>query len=93
LLEQTGRFDVKLCVNGFEAFKTVSEGFTKEPKDLFDLVLLDLNMPVIDGFEASLKIHNFFIKECLFKLTIVRKNLLPLLIACSANELTNELEK
>jgi len=38
--------------NGFEAVKIVSE----KPSDYFVAVILDINMPIMDGFEACIQI-------------------------------------
>jgi CheY-like chemotaxis protein len=29
------------------------------PIDFFDLIILDINMPIMDGWEACLRIHKF----------------------------------
>ncbi|WP_319381239.1 response regulator [Thiomicrorhabdus sp.] len=51
-LENLKRFglEVEVVSNGLEAVKAVQD-------QEFDLILMDLQMPVMDGFEAALKIH------------------------------------
>lgn len=51
LLEKWGFKKVVIATNGLEAFEEVLK--TAQPNmRRFDLILLDLNMPVIDGCEA-----------------------------------------
>jgi DNA-binding response OmpR family regulator len=40
-------FEVTTAINGHEAF----EHF-KRPNQIYDLIVLDLNMPISDGFET-----------------------------------------
>ncbi|MBF6057780.1 hybrid sensor histidine kinase/response regulator [Thiomicrorhabdus heinhorstiae] len=51
-VENLKRFglDIKVVSNGLEAVKVAQN-------EEFDLILMDLQMPVMDGFEAALKIH------------------------------------
>ena len=60
---------------------------------MFDLVILDLNVPISDGYEACKKIHSIYIDEekLLFSNKIDNKlnlNFLkefkPIIIACTA---------
>lgn len=44
--------------DGLEALESV----TSNPRDHFDLIVLDINMPVMDGFEACLNIGKHFAK-------------------------------
>ncbi len=53
LLTQHG-IDVELAQNGLEALEAVSQAMNKRP---FQLVLMDIQMPVMDGFTATEKIH------------------------------------
>ena len=41
-------FDVKTAENGLIALRLVMS----QPLDYFDVILLDINMPVMNGFEA-----------------------------------------
>ena len=51
--------DVVTAQNGQQAFEEVACR-TSDPMRMFDLVILDLNMPVTDGFEACRTIRNLF---------------------------------
>jgi len=62
---------VDIAENGEEAIKMFKE-------NRYDLVLMDLQMPIMDGFEASIKIREF--------------SKVPI-IALSANTSTNEIQK
>jgi CheY-like chemotaxis protein len=57
-------FNVEQAVNGLEAFNKVKE----HPKDYYDAILLDINMPIMDGVEASNKIHAFLEDEHLLSI-------------------------
>jgi CheY-like chemotaxis protein len=57
-LFQQVNFVVTTATNGFEAFNFVKDSL--ESKILFDLVVLDLNMPVMNGQEACRRIHKMF---------------------------------
>lgn len=61
--------------DGFEAIKAASE-------NNFDLILMDINMPNLDGFQASLKIREFNATIPIIALTATDKH-----------EIINELEK
>ena len=52
LLEESG-FEVACAVNGREAVDAVAE----HPTGYFDLILMDIQMPVMDGYEATLAIR------------------------------------
>lgn len=51
-------FVVETAQNGFEAFEIVQKNFYKGIP--FDLIILDLNMPIADGYEAIKNINNLF---------------------------------
>ena len=66
---------------------------------MFDLVILDLNMPISDGYEACKKIHSIYNDEekLLFSNKIDNKlnlNFLkefkPIIIACTAEVIDTE---
>ena len=42
--------------NGLQAVQIVSS----HPRDHFDAIILDINMPIMDGYEASLLISQYF---------------------------------
>ena len=57
--------DVTTAINGHQAFEILS----KQTEDnLFDLVILDLNMPISDGFETCKNIVKFFKDKGIFKI-------------------------
>ncbi len=47
-----GPFDIDVVSNGREAFKAVK-------REKFDLIMMDLRMPEMDGFETAMAIRNF----------------------------------
>lgn len=49
-------FTVDIVINGLEAFKKV----TSQEPDYYKVILLDINMPIMDGLEALQKINAFF---------------------------------
>jgi len=51
-LEQQG-YEVFGAPNGLEAVRLIH-------KDVFDLILLDVNMPVLNGLDGMLRIQDFF---------------------------------
>ena len=67
-------FDVVKARNGFEAFEKAAEAmqFTqqnikqivdqwdKTSFEMFDVIILDLNMPISDGYEACKKISQMY---------------------------------
>lgn len=46
-------------MNGSEALEKVQNFYQKE-KQYFDLIFMDVNMPIMDGFEAIDKIRTFY---------------------------------
>lgn len=56
MLFKINNFEVVAAQNGHEAFEKVEKSFIKDDhgnyQGLFDLIVLDLNMPISDGFEA-----------------------------------------
>ena len=57
--------DVTTAINGHQAFEILS----KQTEDnLFDIVILDLNMPISDGFETCKNIVKFFKDKGIFKI-------------------------
>jgi len=48
-------FEIEVAENGLQALQLV----TSCDIDYFDIVLMDLNMPIMDGFEACKRIHAY----------------------------------
>jgi two-component system sensor histidine kinase/response regulator len=48
-------FDIKTASNGLQALEIVQ----LHPIDYFDAILLDINMPVMNGFDACKEIFQF----------------------------------
>ena len=46
-------FEVMIAENGLEAYDAVQA----KPKNYFDVILLDINMPIMDGFQTMDKIR------------------------------------
>lgn len=63
-------FDVTLAQNGHEAFEEVEKTFIKDEEgfysNLFDLIILDLRMPITDGFEAIESILDLYKEKASF---------------------------
>ena len=61
-------FDVVVAQNGHEAFEEIQNTLrkfqdpncTESERQLFDLVVLDLNMPISDGYETCKNIVNLY---------------------------------
>ena len=64
--QATQKCKVDRAMNGFEAFDLVNSKFNAEPQQFYDLILLDLHMPISDGYEACKKIYQLFNKESMF---------------------------
>ena len=52
MFENTQKCEVDQAQNGFEAFENVAAKFNSDPQEFYDLIVLDLNMPISDGYEA-----------------------------------------
>ena len=59
--ENTLKCEVDKAENGFEVFENVISKFNADPQEFYDLIILDLHMPIMDGFEACKKISDLFI--------------------------------
>lgn len=57
--------EVTVAINGYQAFEILSK---QVEETRFDLVLLDLNMPISDGYETCKNITKYFHCEGIFKL-------------------------
>ena len=60
--------------------------------------MMDLNMPVMNGFDGCEKINNFFQTDREVKLTIADKvahipleDLKPVIVACTSESINNEI--
>ena len=70
IIFQMNNFDVTIAQNGHEAYEFVVESLQNNTKkqsenefhgeSLFDLIVLDLNMPISDGYEACKNIVNLY---------------------------------
>ena len=98
-------FEVVQTQNGFEAFEKAAEAMKYQKQNIkhivqhwehdtfqmFDLIILDLNMPIYDGFEACRKINQMYEEKNLLELQEENateglvKHLKPLLFACTGD--------
>lgn len=85
LLEKNGHSFV-MAENGLEALLLVEE-------NNFDVILMDINMPVMNGIEASIKIRNLGIKTPIIALTASDKENILKEILEKKNGLTDVLVK
>ena len=84
-------FECTTATNGYEAFTHAKKAFYGDKK--FDLVLLDLNMPVCSGYECCERIVALYSNlELRRKLKFCREltyedkaNFKPIIIACSSH--------
>ncbi len=83
LILTTGGYEVQVADNG----KAALEKYTSSPDD-FELILMDVHMPVMDGFEATNEIRKF---EAGFK-RMERLKPIPI-IAMTANAMKGDREK
>ena len=54
-------FQVEVAENGLQAFELVK----KHGRAHFKAIVLDINMPIMDGIDACNKIHSYLSQECL----------------------------
>ena len=95
-------FQVETEINGFDAFQNVIKETDKvdqmTSQTVYDLVVLDLNMPIMDGFDSCVSIRQLFEDKQELKLVqthetypmILRKQLLrktPLMVAYTSDPL------
>jgi CheY-like chemotaxis protein len=67
-------FEVITAINGHEAYEIVAKSINCQEWDIenqyekmFDLIILDLNMPISDGFTSCQNILKLYTKDSLFK--------------------------
>lgn len=77
---EKNEFEVKTAINGHEAFEIF-----KDPVLSFDLVILDLNMPISDGYETCQNILRYYQSNNLFKDNKKENHFAsPVIVACSS---------
>ena len=64
-------FNVKTSNNGLEALDIVFA----QPRNYFDVIVLDINMPIMDGFETCSKINNYLASQNVIQMVEVNKDL------------------
>jgi CheY-like chemotaxis protein len=74
-------FEVVEAKNGLEAINEVENLLQKE-KVAFDLIFMDCDMPILDGFEASHRINEFYLERKMFQ---------PGIVAITANVVNEEI--
>ena len=50
---------IDYAYNGLEALAKVKDGFEKDAR-IYGLILTDISMPVMDGFEVADEVRNFY---------------------------------
>ena len=66
---------VDRAYNGLEAFKKVQDSF-QSGSHIYGLILTDISMPVMDGFEEADEIRNFY---------RINKVAQPMIVACTGH--------
>jgi CheY-like chemotaxis protein len=56
LIRTIGKFEIHLAINGKDAIDCVVKRSGAEPSS-FDLIIMDLNMPVMDGMASTKKLR------------------------------------
>jgi CheY-like chemotaxis protein len=61
---EKAQMEVEIAINGHQAFEILNK---QTDSSRFDLVILDLNMPISDGYETCRNIIKVFTRENIFK--------------------------
>ena len=92
-------YEVHTSDNGHQAFEGIKQTLNNE-KEMFDLVVLDLNMPILNGWAACKKIQEMFDhKNKLFTLQFVNTsaqhmlNLKPVVVGVTGSTVTCDMTK
>ena len=91
MFKQAG-FVTESAENGLEAYEAVQERL-RDKKQMFDVVLTDLNMPIMNGLEASSKINELFAGNHLLRAREHEDQVCPLIFMITANSLTDDLRQ
>ncbi|MCB1179628.1 MAG: response regulator [Leptospiraceae bacterium] len=78
--EKIKESDLYFCLNGKEALEFLINLNNKHPDDLPKIILLDINMPIMDGFEFLEKFNNLRETEKFINSSII------LMLTSSQNE-------
>ncbi len=63
ILEKIFLSQIGISVSNIEKAYDGIEGHKKATSKAYDLIIMDLNMPVMDGFTATKKIKSFYEKN------------------------------
>ena len=58
------------AMNGMEAYKIIKKDLINQNQE-YSLIIMDCNMPILDGFQASVKIHKYCEKKGKKKIPIL----------------------
>lgn len=64
------KLHVEEAKNRLEAYLTVEKLYNEE-KEAFDLIFMDIDMPIMNGFDSAKKINEFFDKKNLGRKSII----------------------
>lgn len=86
-------FEVHQASNGFQAVQMVKALNYEHAANTYTLIMMDLNMPLIDGYEACKRIKKFFLENSRMpisygledkKVQLDRINFMPIIAACTS---------
>ena len=99
---EKAQMEVVTAINGHQAFEILNK---QTDSSMFDLVILDLNMPISDGYETCRNIMKVFTRDNIFKQEkshnsslssvidlLPAKHYQPVIVALSSL-VTNDIEK